>query len=273
MVSIKKMVQLWAALPFMVFFSLIPQADTKIIAGGPQGGRYHQVSQQLEKSMKGDSQLSLKTRKTGGSITNIRGVNTGEFSFAIAQSNLVEEAVKGTGSFAKSGPMKNIQRVKSLHKEYVFLVVPKDSPIKSVKDLRGRHVGLGAAGSGTLATSIEILNAFGLNELDVKGHYMDSQFTLKSLKSGGIEAFFHIATAPSSLLSQLSKSFPISFIPITGSQAETLLQKKGFFRVTAPPLQGAPSQVVKTLGMNAILIARNTIGPDMLEKMTLALQS
>ena len=53
-------------------------------------------------------------------------------------------------------------------------VVPKDSPLKSLADLKGKRVSLDEPGSGTLVDAKIILEAFGLSEADVTAEYLQS---------------------------------------------------------------------------------------------------
>lgn len=269
MVSLKNTISIWFAFLFFFMGSSHLIAEPKILASGSKGGSYSKISKELEGIIRNSQHaIPLKIRGTGGSLTNIKGINSGEFSFAIAQSNQVVDAINGKGAFVKIGPMKNIRIVANLFPEYVFLVVPKNSSIKSVSQLRGKHVGLGPAGSGTSEASVRILEAFGIHELEVKGHYIDTNYMIQRFKSGNLDAFFYVTSSPSIQLDKLNKEFPVSFISLIGPETKKFLKDYGFEEAVVNPLHDTASSPLHTLSVHAILIANKKLDQDVVYDLT-----
>ena len=133
------------------------------------------------------------------------------------------------GVFSSYGPDKNLRSIARLYPEYVHFVVKADSPIQSIADLKGKHVGLGSAGSGTLEASVKILKAFGVKELDVNGHYSRISQIIETFKRGKLDGFFFISTSPSAILARLHEEAPLKLVPIEGPQREAFLHENERF--------------------------------------------
>lgn len=71
----------------------------------------------------------------------------------------------------------------------LYLVAPKDSPLRSVQELKGRKVSIFRGTNGHLV-AINVLAAHGLAERDLKGVNLDSGSAQAALVSGGTEAAF-----------------------------------------------------------------------------------
>ena len=77
------------------------------------------------------------------------------------------------------------------------LVVRKDSPIKSYYDLKGKRIGVGAAGSGTSQISVKLIEDHGIATSMFKPLWLGYNEVAEGIKDGSIDAGF------------ISGSFPI----------------------------------------------------------------
>lgn len=102
---------------------------------------------------------------TAGSAANLQALGKGVGDMAIVQSGVLAQAVSGTGPFAKS-PMPGLRSLFSLHGESVALVLGPDTRIKTVADLKGKRVALGAAGSFQRLMADALMFAEGLQTGD-----------------------------------------------------------------------------------------------------------
>ena len=245
-------------------FQGVAKNHVKTLGSGATNGGYHFITKRL-------STLTKKTREraTGGSVTNIKALASGEFSIGIAQSNIVEDAVKGEGVFKSQGPIKNLTTIARLYPEYAYLVVNKESPIQSLMDLKGIHVGLGSAGSGTLESSIKILMAYGLKEIDVNGHYGRIGSTIESFKAGKIKAFFYVTSSPSKILRDLHEQKSLRLIPIKDEGRAILLAQNK--KMVPSILEKTPyneGAKIETVSLNAYLLANAHEDESLIYEMT-----
>jgi TRAP transporter TAXI family solute receptor len=79
----------------------------------------------------------------------------------VAQSDVQFNAVKGEGQFKDAGAFADLRSVFSLHPEPFTVVARKEAGITKFEDFKGKRFNVGNPGSGTLASSTQLVNALG----------------------------------------------------------------------------------------------------------------
>ena len=140
------------------------QAGKRIIfAGGPAGGTFQIVANAIQtyKPVKEIKDFRVKAQSSAGSVENLRKVNSGRSDFGVVYSGHVY--------LGRNGKMKNdtkkyenVLAVSFLYGAPAQLVVRRGSGIKSTKDLAGKKVGVGNAGSGAFANCELFFNHIGI---------------------------------------------------------------------------------------------------------------
>lgn len=126
-------------------------------------------------------------------------------SLGIAQADLLNNAYKKNS---------NLRAIAGLYTEACQLVVKADSDIKSINDLSGHTVSIGAEESGTELNANQILEFSGMPSSIVTTKNMDYIDAANSLKSGDIDAFFCTAGLKTTIIDELSRECDIRIIPI-----------------------------------------------------------
>jgi len=123
-----------------------------VFSGGPAGGTFQVVANamQVYKPIKASEDFKVRAQSSAGSVENLRKVNSGKAQMGVVYSGHV---FLGRNGQMKNDPKKyeDVMAVAWLYGAPGQLVVRKDSGIKSVKDLVGKKVGVGNAGSGAFA--------------------------------------------------------------------------------------------------------------------------
>ena len=128
--------------------------------------------------------INLKFETTAGSSANLRLLSDNYIELGIAQADLLDNAYKKNS---------NLRAIAGLYTEACQLVVKADSDIKSINDLSGHTVSIGAEESGTELNANQILEFSGMPSSIVTTKNMDYIDAANSLKSGDIDAFFFCA--------------------------------------------------------------------------------
>ena len=103
--------------------------------------------------------------------------------------------LRGTNIFEKDGAYKDFSIVADLYQEQVQIVTC-DPNIKTVADLAGKNVSVGAAGSGVYFNAVDVLAAYDMTLDDIKPVYQSFADSADSLKDNKIDAAFIVAGAP-----------------------------------------------------------------------------
>ncbi|MFD0328734.1 TAXI family TRAP transporter solute-binding subunit [Streptacidiphilus monticola] len=153
--------------------------------------------------------VRLRLDPSAGGPDNLERIATGQDAFGVATADAVA---------AYNGPGKDrLQALGRLYDDYVQLVVPSDSDIRTVADLRGKRVGTGQANSGVALIASRVLQLSGLHPgHDVTSVPLGIKDAPGELRAGRIDAFFWSGGLPTFNVSALSADMRIRLIPLGG---------------------------------------------------------
>ena len=135
-----------------------------------------------------------------------------------------------------------------------------DENIKSVADLKGKNVSIGAAGSGVYFNAIDCLAAYDLTEDDIKPTYQSFGDSTEALQDGKIDAAFVVAGAPTTAVTSLAATKPVYLVSIDDEHVEKLLAASPYYskNVISKDAYNTPEDV-QTVAVGAVVIANNDV--------------
>ena len=231
-------------------------AATKMTMGtGGTTGTYYGYGGVLGQYIKNNAGIDVTVVSTDGSKANIQGIAAGDYQLGTVQSDVMAYAWEGTRSFESDGKVDSFRVVAGLYAEAVQLIT-MDPEIKSVADLAGKSVSIGAPGSGVYFNAVDVLGAAGLTEADINAQYQSFADSTDALKDGKIDAAFIVAGAPTPAITELCTTNDAYLVPIDGEVAETLMASCPFYTTYAIPAGTYPGQDadVTTVTVKATLI-------------------
>jgi len=257
----------------LFMFSCNEATSTKMTMGtGGTSGTYYGYGGVLGQYIKNNAGINVTVVATDGSKSNIQGIDAGNYQLGTVQSDVMAYAWEGTRSFESEGKMDSFRVVAGLYAEAVQLVT-MDPEIKSVSDLKGKNVSIGAPGSGVYFNAIDVLTAAGLTEADINAQYQSFADSADALKDGKIDAAFIVAGPPTPAITELCTTNSAYLVPIDGEVAENLLASCPFYTVHSIPAETYPGQTeeVKTVTVKATLIVSASASEDDVYKLTAAI--
>ena len=222
---------------------------------GGTSGTYYAFGGVLGQYIKNHAGIDVTVVSTDGSKANIEGIDAGDYQLGTVQSDVMAYAWAGTRSFEANGKIDSFRVVAGLYAEAVQLVT-MDPSIKSVADLAGKSVSIGAPGSGVYFNAMDILAAAGLTEADINPQYMSFADSADGLKDGKIDAAFIVAGAPTAAITELCTTNNAYLVPIDGDIAEALFAASPFYTAYTIPAGTYAGQTedVTTVTVKATLI-------------------
>ena len=159
-----------------------------------------------------------------------------------------------------------------LYAEAVQLVT-MDPTIKSVADLKGKKVSIGASGSGVYFNAVDILAAAGLSENDIQAQYQSFGDSADALKDGKIDAAFIVAGAPTPAITELCLASNASLVPIDGDIAAKLMDSSPYYTTYVVPAGTYKGQDedVTTVTVKATLIVSTSASEEDVYNITKAI--
>ncbi len=222
---------------------------------GGTAGTYYAFGGILGQYMKNKGGVDVTVVSTDGSKANIQGIDIGDYQLGTVQSDVMAYAWEGSKSFADEGAINTFRVIGGLYAETVQLVT-MDPSIKSVADLAGKAVSIGAPGSGVYFNAIDVLTAAGLSEDTIKPQYLSFADSAEGLKDGKIDAAFIVAGAPTPAITELTTTNDAYLVPIDGEIGEKVLASCPYYTSLAIPAgtYKGQDQDVTTVTVKATMI-------------------
>ena len=226
--------------------------------GGP-AGTYFGFGGVIAQKVSEVASTSVTAITSGGSAANIDALYMGDAQLAFSQSDVLSYAYAGTRSFAEIGAITDFSIVAPLYMEQVQIVT-LNPEIKSVADLAGKAVSIGAAGSGVYFNAIDILNVYGISESDIRPTYQSFDESTEALLDGQIDAAFVVAGAPTTAVTSLAATNAVYLVSLDDEHIDKLMAESPFYAksTVAKDVYGTPEDVT-TVAMSAVVIARNDV--------------
>ncbi|MHB8935815.1 TAXI family TRAP transporter solute-binding subunit [Rectinema subterraneum] len=253
------------ALCLVLATSVFAQQRFLTIATGGTAGTYFPLGGALADIWnKNIPKMNATAQSTGASIANINLLKGGNVDVIFTQNDVANYSYNGT-ELLKGQAYKDLRGMACLYNETIQLVALESSGIKTLADLKGKRVSVGAAGSGTEANARQILEAAGLTYNDIKVQYLSFGESASNMKDGNIDAAFNTAGVPTAAIQDLSVSKKMILVPIDKEVAAKLMQKYPFYAVQVIPAntyQGQ-SQAVTTVAVKSMLAVSSKMPADL----------
>ena len=234
---------------------------------GGTGGNYYAYGNALAQILEQEMDLSVDVKATAGSAANLRLLRDDFLQFAIVQSDTLLDARKGTGAF-QDDACTDVSAVAGLYTETCQIVVAADSGIETVADLYGKRVSIGEQDSGVMRNAEQILLTAGLNTELIQAENLSFTDSAAAMKAGELDAFFCTAGAPTMAVAELARQMDVRILSLDETAIASMLRMyPNYVRCTIPAGTYAGQDAdVETVGVKAVLVARNDVSADTVQK-------
>lgn len=235
------------------------------IATGGTAGTYYPIggamAEILNKDIKG---MNASAQSTGATVANINMLKEGSVDLAIVQNDITYYAVNGTEMFTDK-KVDTIRGIAALYPETCQFVTLDSSGIRSIAELKGKKVAVGAAGSGAEANARQILEAYGITYDDIQVQYLSFAEGASALKDGNVDAAFLTAGYPTASVQDISSQNTIRLLPVEAAKADALIAKYPFYTKTTIPAgtYAGFDEEVQTISVMAMLVATDKVDDTM----------
>ena len=238
------------------------------VGTGGESGTYYGYTGILGTVIGQKTDVKLTVVATGGSKDNLVSMKDGMYDLATVQSDVMTYAYNGTNLFEETGKVDCFSTVAALYMEQVQIVTT-DSSIKTVEDLKGKRVSIGAAGSGVYFNAIDILGAYGLTEADITPTYQSFGDSANDIKDGKIDAAFIVAGAPTTAITDLATTKDVYLVSLDDEHIEKLCSTSDYYTKNVIPadVYGTDGDVT-TVAVGAVILARDDVSEDAIYNFT-----
>lgn len=234
----------------------------QFVTGG-ESGTYYAFGSVIAQHATNNAGVNLNAVAGNGSQANVQELEDGISDLAFCQSDVMAYAYDGTNLFADTGSVDCFSTVACLYDEQVQIVTCDES-IKTVEDLAGKNVSIGAAGSGVYFNAIDILGAYGLSETDINPTYQSFGDTANDIRDGKIDAGFIVAGAPTTAITDLSTSKQAYLVSLDDAHVDQLLASSPYYSKATIPAgtYTGIDEDITTVAVGAVVLANDTVPED-----------
>jgi len=242
------------------------------IGTGSMGGSYYPVGACMSKIINDNVQgVNCSVQSTGGTIANLQLMKSKEAQMATVDLN-ASDAYWGMGKF-EGDRMPGIRALTPLYPEYIHLMVSKKSGIKSIYDLKGKKISVGAVASGTEVTSKQLLAALGMTFDDIDVRRLGVGATAQAFKDRQIDGAIMAGGLGMSGVIEVTSLKLVDFVPMPDEVLKKLQAKYSYWMPMDIPAGYYPNQpkAIKQYGDWNFTIIHEDIPEDMVYNITRAL--
>lgn len=225
---------------------------------GGETGTYYGFGSVIAGKVSDMTSTSVKAISSGGSDANIKALQLGDAQIGFSQSDVMVYAYNGERTFTE--PVTDFSVVANLYMEQVQIVT-LDPNIKTVADLEGKRVSVGASGSGVYFNAVDVLGAYGLDiEKDITPTYQDFANSTEALKDGQIDAAFVVAGAPTTAVTDLASGRDVYLVSLDQEHIDALIEASPYYsQATISKDVYGTAEDATTVAIGAVVIARDDV--------------
>ena len=188
----------------MVAGVAIAQIKAISIATGGTGGVYYPLggglANVLSKEIPG---LQATAEVTGGSVDNLKLINSGQSELAFVMADAALDALNGEDKF--KGSKVPVRTLMVLYPNQMHVVTIEGTGIEKLADLKGKRVSTGSPGSATEVMAFRVIEAAGLDkDKDMKRERLGVAESVNAIKDRKIDAFFWVGGLPTAAVTDLA---------------------------------------------------------------------
>jgi len=220
----------------MVFCQAAFAKERLVFGGGPAGGTFQVVANaiQVYKPIKEMADYKVQAQSSAGSVENLRKTDAGRQHMSVVYSGHV---YLGRNGRMKNDTTKyeNVMAVAWLYGAPAQLIVRADSGIKSTKDLVGKKVGVGNAGSGAFANCELFFTHMGVWD-KIERNAMGYNDAAQAFGNNQLDAFWLFTAFPSGAVIMAAQTNDIAMVDLDADAKATDFYKEYpyFAKLTVP---------------------------------------
>lgn len=244
--------------------------DDFTIAGSTLGGVFYAQSSALA-DMSNDhfDDFRFTVEATSGGHENAIMVENQNNTMGISTTLAVYEFINGLSDFPTKA--KNLTAIAYANPTQLHLVVPEDSDIQSVYDLKGKVVNPGTKGSGTESSIPSLLQPLGLSYDDfARVEYLSFSDAADGMRDGDVDAIFWLGGYPASSIEELATTVGIKIIPFSDEDITAIEEASpSFSRTTIPGgVYEGVDQDIETISLNSLFLVNKNVPDELVYDLT-----
>jgi TRAP transporter TAXI family solute receptor len=248
--------------------SAAAQEFINVLTGGTSGVYYPLGVALSEIYGKGIEGSRTQVQATKASVENLNLLQQGKGEIAFALGDSVKLAAEGNSEAGFPGKLDKLRGIAAIYPNYIQIVASKDSGIKTLADLKGKSLSVGAPASGTELNARAILEAAGMKYEDLgKVEYLPFAESVELIKNRQLDATLQSAGLGVASIRDLSTSLPINVVSVPAADVEKI--GSPYIAVTIPAgTYDGQTEDVPTAAVGNFLVSQSDVSDETAYQMT-----
>ncbi|MDB5617219.1 TAXI family TRAP transporter solute-binding subunit [Tardiphaga sp.] len=263
-----KMRWIAAAAALVMLAAPVASAQPIIVLTGGASGVYYPLGVTIAKIYADIPGSQVEVQTTDGSVENLARLQQGSGQIAFALGDALQDAWTGNTAAGFDGKLDKLRVIGALYPSFIQIVATRDSGIRTLSDLKGRSLSVGAEKSGTELNAHAILAAAGLKESDL-GRIENKDFaeSAQLMAKKQLDATLQSAGLGVTSLKELSDNNEVVLVPVP----KAVVRKMGApFRLGMIPAGTylGQSREIQTATVMNYLVTSAAVSDDLAYQMT-----
>jgi TRAP transporter TAXI family solute receptor len=247
-------------------------ADDIIVLTGGTSGVYYPLGLALQKIF--ERQLpgaKISILSTQATVENLNLLQNGKGQLALAQGDILTEAWKGNPEAGFPNSRTKIRLIGAAYPNFIHIIARRDANIKSVQDLRGKRLSVGASRSGNELNARALLSAAGMSYADLANvEYLEYGASVELMAKGTLDAAIISAGLGVAAVNRAVSEASITFVPVS---SEVIDNTHGAFFLAKIPAHTYNTQEsdVPTAALNNFFVTSADVSDDLVYRITKAI--
>ena len=209
-----------------------------------------------------------QVQSTKASVENLNLLQQGKGEIAFALGDSVKLAWEGDTDAGFKGPLGKLRIIAAIYPNYIQIVASKESGVKSLADLKGKSLSVGAPKSGTELNARKIFEAAGMSYEDLgKTEYLPFAESVELIKNRQLDATLQSAGLGVASIKDLSTSIDVQIVAVP----EDVIAKLGapYIAATIPAgTYSGQASDVPTVAVVNFLVTHSEVSDELAYEMT-----
>ena len=239
-----------------------------VLTGGTSGVYYPLGVALTEIYGKNIEGARTQVQATKASVENLNLLQQGKGEIAFALGDSVQLAWEGNTEAGYPGKLDKLRGIAAIYPNYIQIVASQDSGIKSLADLKGKSLSVGAPASGTELNARAIFAAAGMSYDDLgKVEYLPFAESVELIKNRQLDATLQSAGLGVASIRDLATSVPINVVAVPAEAVAAI--GAPYLAVTIPAgTYDGQAEDVATAAVGNFLITHDGVSEEAAYQMT-----
>ncbi len=244
------------------------QEFINVLTGGTSGVYYPLGVALADIYGKGIAGSKTQVQSTKASVENLNLLQQGKGEIAFSLGDSVQEAVKGNKEAGFPAPLDKLRGIAAIYPNFIQIVASQESGVKSLADLKGKSLSVGAPASGTELNARTIFAAAGMKYEDLgKVEYLPFAESVELIKNRQLDATLQSAGLGVASIRDLATSVPITVVAVPKAEVEKIGAPYVAATIPAGTYEGQTADV-ETAAVGNFLITHSGVSDETAYQMT-----